>query len=101
MRCDVSACCTGLPFQRPADYYAEMVKSDEHMEKVKRVLLEQKKDREEVEKRKKQREQKKFGKAVQARVLKERAMAKTRELEAIQRWRSKRSQGTVLNFILV
>jgi rRNA-processing protein EBP2 len=29
----------GIPFSRPADYFAEMVKDDEHMEKVSLVLV--------------------------------------------------------------
>lgn len=29
----------GVPWQRPADYYAEMVKSDEHMARVKAQLM--------------------------------------------------------------
>lgn len=30
---------TGIPWQRPADYYAESVKSDGHMAKVKQQLM--------------------------------------------------------------
>ena len=29
----------GLPWYRPPDYYAEMVKSDEHMNKIKDKLM--------------------------------------------------------------
>ena len=29
----------GVPWMRPLDYYAEMVKSDEHMNKVKETLM--------------------------------------------------------------
>ncbi len=41
----------GLTWQRPPDYYAEMVKSDEHMAKVKEQLLFEQKQIEESEKR--------------------------------------------------
>jgi rRNA-processing protein EBP2 len=30
-----------IPFSRPSDYYAEMVKSDEHMERVRTKLVEE------------------------------------------------------------
>jgi len=30
-----------IPFTRPSDYYAEMVKSDEHMERVRTKLVEE------------------------------------------------------------
>lgn len=30
-----------IPFSRPNDYYAEMVKSDEHMERVRTKLVEE------------------------------------------------------------
>ena len=30
-----------VPFSRPVDYYAEMVKSDEHMERVRTKLVEE------------------------------------------------------------
>ena len=63
-----------IKFQRPADYYAEMVKSDEHMEKVKEKLLHQKREKEEAEERRRIKEQKKYGKAVQNEILKQRAM---------------------------
>lgn len=30
-----------IPFSRPNDYYAEMVKSDEHMERIRTKLVEE------------------------------------------------------------
>lgn len=39
-----------LPLLRPSDYYAEMVKFDAHMEKVKSLLLSEKRKVEEAEK---------------------------------------------------
>jgi len=41
----------GLAWQRPTDYYAEMVKSDEHMAKVKEQLLFEKQQIEAAEQR--------------------------------------------------
>ena len=41
----------GTPWQRPPDYYAEMVKSDEHMGKVKQQLMHEQEQMEAVEQR--------------------------------------------------
>ena len=49
----------GIPFTRPDDYFAEMVKSDDHMQKVKQRLLEEAKSLKASEMARKQREAKK------------------------------------------
>ncbi|PWN33702.1 Ebp2-domain-containing protein [Meira miltonrushii] len=54
-----------LPFTRPSDFFAEMVKSDEHMERVRQKLLDEKAGLKASEDARKQRELKKFGKKVQ------------------------------------
>ena len=41
----------GVPWHRPADYYAEMVKSDDHMLKVKEQLMFEQKSIEETAQR--------------------------------------------------
>ncbi|KDP26208.1 hypothetical protein JCGZ_22454 [Jatropha curcas] len=83
----------GLPFLRPPDYYAEMVKSDAHMQKVKGRLLAEKKNIEESEERRKAREAKRLAKEVQAQKLKERAMQKKMEIESVKKWRKQRQQS--------
>lgn len=83
----------GLPFLRPSDYYAEMVKSDAHMEKVKGRLLAEKKNIEEAEERRKQRENKKIAKEIQAQKLKEKAKQKKAEMESVKKWRKQRQPG--------
>ncbi|GMI99551.1 hypothetical protein like AT3G22660 [Hibiscus trionum] len=83
----------GLPFLRPPDYYAEMVKTDAHMQKVKGKLLEQKKQIEEAEERRKAREAKKISKEVQAEKLKERAKQKKQGIEEVKKWRKQRQQS--------
>ncbi|KAK2971745.1 hypothetical protein RJ640_022884 [Escallonia rubra] len=83
----------GRPFLRPTDYYAEMVKSDNHMEKVKGRLLAEKRRIEEAEERRKARENKKMGKQVQAQKLKERAKQKKEEVESVKKWRKQRQQS--------
>ncbi|XP_050212072.1 probable rRNA-processing protein EBP2 homolog [Mercurialis annua] len=84
---------TGLPFLRPSDYYAEMVKTDVHMGKVKGRLLAEKKNMEEAEERKKARESKKLSKEVQAQKQKERAAQKKGEIESVKKWRKQRQQS--------
>ncbi|KAK9103228.1 hypothetical protein Sjap_020482 [Stephania japonica] len=83
----------GLPFLRPPDYYAEMVKTDSHMEKVKGKLLVEKKKIEEAEERKKAREAKKIAKEIQSQKLKERAKQKKDEIESVKKWRKQRQQS--------
>lgn len=83
----------GLPFLRPSDYYAEMVKTDSHMEKVKSRLLAEKRNIEEAEERKKARESKKLAKEVQAQKQKERAKQKKDEIETVKKWRKQRQKS--------
>ncbi|KAL6997802.1 hypothetical protein U1Q18_007927 [Sarracenia purpurea var. burkii] len=82
-----------LPFLRPSDYYAEMVKSDSHMEKVKGRLLVEKRKIEEAEERRKARESKKIAKEVQAQKLRERAKQKKEEIESVKKWRKQRQNS--------
>ncbi|KAJ8752843.1 hypothetical protein K2173_008578 [Erythroxylum novogranatense] len=83
----------GLPFLRPPDYYAEMVKSDAHMEKVKSRLLAEKRNIEEAEERKKAREAKRIAKEVQSQKLKERAAQKKMEIESVKKLRKNRQSS--------
>lgn len=83
----------GLPFLRPTDYYAEMVKTDAHMGKVKGRLLAEKKQIEEAEERRKAREAKRISKEVQAQKLKERVKQKKEGIESVKRWRKQRQQS--------
>ncbi|KAF5805538.1 putative eukaryotic rRNA processing [Helianthus annuus] len=83
----------GLPFLRPSDYYAEMVKTDTHMEKIKGRLLSEKRRIEEAEERRKARENKKKAKEVQAEKQKERTKQKKEEIESVKKWRKQRQQS--------
>ncbi|KAJ4889264.1 putative rRNA-processing protein EBP2-like protein [Raphanus sativus] len=83
----------GLPFLRPADYYAEKVNSDTHMEKVKSKLLYEKKLMEQSEERSKARDNKKMAKEVQSQKMKERAKQKKDEIESVKKWRKQRQQS--------
>ncbi|TKY90368.1 hypothetical protein EX895_000366 [Sporisorium graminicola] len=63
---------SGTAFTRPSDYFAEMVKTDEHMERIRQKLLDESAAIKASEAAKKQRELKKFGKKVQVEKLQER-----------------------------
>jgi len=65
-----------LPFTRPSDYFAEMVKSDAHMERIRQRLLDENAVIKKSEEKKREREGKKFGKQVQVEKLKERERGK-------------------------
>lgn len=74
----------GVPFTRPNDYFAEMVKSDGQMEKVKAKLVEEATNKKAAAEARKQRDLKKFGKQVQVAKEQERAKAKRETLEKIK-----------------
>ncbi|KAL5482909.1 EBP2_2 [Sanghuangporus weigelae] len=65
-----------LPFTRPADYFAEMVKSDAHMERIRQTLLDENALIKRSEAKRKEREGKKYGKQVQIEKIKERERSK-------------------------
>lgn len=74
----------GLPFSRPKDYFAEMVKDDGHMEKVKAKLIEEATSKKASAEARKLRDLKKFGKQVQVAKLQERHKEKRETLEKIK-----------------
>ena len=62
----------GVQFSRPNDYFAEMVKSDEHMGKIKQKITDEATNKKAAAETRKQRDLKKFGKQVQVARLQER-----------------------------
>ena len=82
-----------VPFSRPMDYFAEMVKTDEHMDKLKAKLLEEAANKKASEEAKRQRLLKKFGKQVQVATLQERAKQKRETLDKIKALKRKRGSG--------
>lgn len=72
-----------VPFSRPTDYFAEMVKSDEHMGKVKMKLTDEAANKKAAAEARKQRDLRKFGKQVQVAKLQERDKAKRETLDKI------------------
>lgn len=73
----------GIPFTRPGDYFAEMVKNDEHMDKIKKKLYEEAAGKKAAAEARRQRDLKKFGKQVQVAKLQQRAKEKRDTLEKI------------------
>lgn len=73
----------GAGFSRPADYFAEMVKSDEHMGKIKQKLIDEAAGKKASAEARKQRDLKKFGKQVQVAKMQERAKEKKDTIEKI------------------
>jgi hypothetical protein len=88
----------GVPFSRPADYFAEMVKSDEHMGKIKGKLIDEAASKKASAEARRQRDLKKFGKQVQVAKLQERSREKKDTMDKIQLL--KRSKSTYLILIL-
>ncbi|OTA67911.1 Ebp2-domain-containing protein [Hypoxylon sp. EC38] len=84
----------GVPFSRPTDYFAEMVKDDGHMEKVKAKLIEEASAKKAAAEARKQRDLKKFGKQVQVAKLQERQKAKRETLEKIKTLKRKRQESS-------
>jgi rRNA-processing protein EBP2 len=74
----------GIDFTRPDDYFAEMLKSDEHMAKIRQRLLDESASIKASEDAKRQRQLKKFGKKVQVEKQLERQKQKTEMLDKIK-----------------
>jgi rRNA-processing protein EBP2 len=83
----------GVPFSRPNDFFAEMVKTDEHMGKIRAKMVEKESDKKAAAEARKLRDLKKFGKQVQVAKLQERDKAKKQTLDKINQL--KRSKWTL------
>ncbi|KAG0244111.1 rRNA-processing protein and EBNA1-binding protein ebp2, partial [Mortierella polycephala] len=80
----------GGVFERPGDYFAEMIKSDDHMAKIRQRLLDENASIQASERAKAQRELKKFGKKVQSEKRLEREKSKANALDKISALKKKR-----------
>lgn len=87
----------GAGFSRPADYFAEMVKSDEHMGKIKQKLIDEAAGKKASAEARKQRDLKKFGKQVQVAKMQERAKEKRETMEKINQLKRKRQGAEIGN----
>ncbi|KAN0125325.1 Eukaryotic rRNA processing protein EBP2 domain containing protein [Lactarius tabidus] len=80
----------GLPFTRPDDFFAEMVKTDAHMERIRQRLLDETAGIAKSEARRREREGKKIGKQVQLEKIKERERSKKDTEERLKVLKRKR-----------
>ena len=86
----------GVSHRRPADYLAEMLKTDEHMKRVKDRLIEEQTRIKAVEARRRRKESGAFSKAVAAERSRGRAAEKRETLESIKQWRKHGTGGGAL-----
>ncbi|VDO21088.1 unnamed protein product [Haemonchus placei] len=75
----------GVKVIRPSDYYAEMAKSDGHMQKVRKRLLKIQEDKERQEAIRRMREERKYASKVQKEVLEKRNSEKKQLMEAVKK----------------
>lgn len=78
-----------IPISRPDDFFAEMLKSDEHMAKVKSRLLQQQQKVQTFEEKKSRLENKKFHKAIKAYKQTERHQEKRDNFKKIDQLKKK------------
>lgn len=80
-----------IPVGRPQDFYAEMAKTDKHMEKVKSKIIKKKDEQDRREKLRKLRDQRKHGKEVQNEVKRKRAAEKSEFQKKLKRARKNKT----------
>eukprot|EP01024_Parvocaulis_polyphysoides_P074820 TRINITY_DN96518_c0_g1_i1.p1 TRINITY_DN96518_c0_g1~~TRINITY_DN96518_c0_g1_i1.p1 ORF type:complete len:306 (-),score=60.92 TRINITY_DN96518_c0_g1_i1:335-1225(-) len=83
----------GIAWARPDDYYAEMVKTDDHMSKIKQQLVYQQQVIQRVEEKRKAREAKKFARMVSAEKKQERAKERKIAFESVKQLRKQRAKS--------
>lgn len=87
----------GVKTKRPDDYFAQMAKTDTHMNKIREKLVSKQATEDRLEKVRKLRELKKFGKKVQQEVTIKRAKEKREMLDQVKKFR--KGQGGNLDFL--
>jgi rRNA-processing protein EBP2 len=83
----------GVKLERPKDFYAEMFKSDAHMEKVANRIEREKKRIEDFETKKKQKQNVKFHKRLKHKRQLEAAKEKKEGLKQIEKWKQRIRKG--------
>jgi len=83
--------------KRPEDYFAQMAKTDDHMNKIRAKLLSKEQGQQRAEKISKLRELKKYGKKVQIEVQQKRAKEKKEMLDEMKKIR--KGQGGNMDFL--
>lgn len=77
----------GLPTKRPDDYFAEMAKSDEHMQKIREHLMQKQQQQQRSERVKQLRQQKREGKMLQIQTKLQRQQEKKEMLDQVKKYR--------------
>ncbi|KAM9379352.1 putative rRNA-processing protein EBP2 [Phaethornis superciliosus] len=75
-----------VPTRRPDDYFAEMAKSDQQMQKIRKKLKSKQEAMEKSEKAKQLRAMRKYGKKVQTEILQRRQKEKKNMLNAVKKY---------------
>merc|ERR1719253_1319939 len=83
--------------RRPEDYFAQMAKTDQHMNKIRAKLLSKEQEQERAAKITKLRELKKYGKKVQVEVQQKRLKEKKELMEDVKKF--KKGQTDNLDFL--
>merc|ERR1739848_957870 len=83
--------------KRPEDYFAQMAKTDDHMNKIRSKLLSKEQAQQRAEKMSKLRELKKYGKKVQIEVQQKRQKDKKDMMDEMKKIR--KGQGGNLDFL--
>lgn len=76
-----------IPTKRPDDYFAEMAKTDEHMQKVRRHLLAKQEGQQRSERVKQLRDQRKMSKIIQRETLEKKQAEKTKMMNDLKAFR--------------
>jgi rRNA-processing protein EBP2 len=77
----------GIPTKRPDDYFAEMAKTDEHMQKIRKHLIAKQEGQQRSERVKQLREQKKMSKVIQRENLEKKQADKSKMLNDLKKFR--------------
>jgi flagellar biosynthesis GTPase FlhF len=87
----------GIPYRRPDDYFAEMVKDDKHMEKIQGKLLEEKERLQRIQKRKEEKEAAKQAKQLQVEREKQKKQQAKKFQENVENLKEQRKKKKMNN----
>lgn len=77
----------GIPTKRPDDYFAEMAKTDDHMQKIRKHLVAKQEGQQKSERIKQLREQRKMSKVIQREALDKKTADKNKMLKDLKAYR--------------
>lgn len=83
----------GVPTKRPDDYFAEMAKTDEHMQKIRKHLVAKQEGQQKSERIKQLREQRKMSKIIQREAEEKKQAEKTKMLKDLKAYRKGKLQN--------